>query len=170
MRFRSLALGALAALSLVLAACGGDDTVSVPAVTTTAPTGATPQATAPSATEPPPDATTPPPGGAEHRAREEENRAEEPVESDAAFVITKGRLRPRTITVPAFIAAEVRVANLDRERHVVVVRADRDYRIRVRPTSAEGVTEVPGQRAGRYPVLVDGRRRGTLVFGGEPGP
>jgi hypothetical protein len=29
---------------------------------------------------------------------------------------------------------------------------------------------IPGLRAGRYPVLLDGRRAGALVAGGEVGP
>jgi hypothetical protein len=159
-----------AALALALSACGGDDDGGTAPSTATSPatTATAPQATAPSATDPPPDATTPP-GGAEHTARENDSGGEEPVRVDAAFTLRGGRLRPATVTTPAFLAVSLSVRNLDPVARVVVVRADRDYRLAVGP-GRRAARQIPGQRAGAYPVLVGGRRRGTLVFGGEPGP
>lgn len=164
-------MAAVAALAcLGTAACGDDDDGSPGATNPPATTATAPQATAPSATEPPPDATGPaPPGGAEHGAREDENREEEPVRVDADFTLRGGRLRPATVTTPAFLAVSVSVLNRDAVSRMIVVRADRDYRIPVGP-GRRAVRQIPGQRAGTYPVLVDGRRRGALVFGGEPGP
>lgn len=155
-------------LAVGLGACGDDgatDNGSSTAETRT--TATSPQATAPSAPEPPADATTP--GGAEHSAREQTNGGSEPVRIDAQFTLRGGRLRPRTVSSPAFLAVSVSVRNTDAATRVVVVRVDRDYRMTV--TAGRTATRlVPGQRAGTYPVLVDGRRRGALVFGGEPGP
>jgi hypothetical protein len=88
---------------------------------------------------------------------------------DAQFTLRGGRLRPPTVTTPAFLAVQVSVANLDPSARVVVVRADRDYRLNVGP-GRRATRLIPGQPAGSYAVLVQGRRRGALVFGGEPGP
>jgi hypothetical protein len=38
------------------------------------------------------------------------------------------------------------------------------------PPKGSGTVNVPGQKTGRFPVLVDGRSAGALVWGGEPGP
>jgi len=94
---------------------------------------------------------------------------EEPVRIDAAFTLRAGRLRPATVTTPAFLAVSLSVRNLDSVARTVVVRADRDYRLVAGP-GRRAARQIPGQRAGTYPVLVGGRRRGALVFGGEPGP
>jgi hypothetical protein len=163
-----LGLAVLTALAFVLAACGGDegDGASTPA-STASPTSP-PLATAPSATDPPPDATEPP-AGAEHTGREPENGGEEPVRVDATFILRGGRLRPATVSTPAFLAVSLSVRNLDSAARVIVVRADREYRLVARP-GRRAARQIPGQRAGTYPVLVDGRRRGALIFGGEPGP
>jgi hypothetical protein len=88
---------------------------------------------------------------------------------DAQFTVRAGRLQPPTVTTPAFLAVQVSVVNLDRAARVIVVRVDRDYRLAVGP-GRRATRLVPGQPAGSYPVLVAGRRRGALVFGGEPGP
>jgi hypothetical protein len=164
-------LAVLTALTLGLAACG-DDSGGGGAGTTAPARTTAPVATAPGATEPPPGATSPattPPGGAEHTAREKENRGEEPVRIDARFTLRGGRLRPPTVSTPAFLAVQFSVVNLDRAARVVVVRVDRDYRLNVGP-GGRAARLIPGQPAGTYPVLVGGRRRGALVFGGEPGP
>jgi hypothetical protein len=165
-------LAILAALALGLAACGDD---SGGGNTGAASTTSTPRpvATAPSATEPPPDATGPatvPPGGAEHTGRDQDQAGgEEPVRVDAQFTLRGGRLSPSTVTTPAFLAVQVSVRNLDGAAREVVVRAGRQYRLSVGP-GRRATRLIPGQPAGSYAVLVQGRRRGALVFGGEPGP
>jgi hypothetical protein len=165
-------LAILATLALVLAACGddsGDGRTGSASTTSTAP----PVATAPSATEPPPDATGPstvPPGGAEHTGRDQDQAGgEEPVRVDAQFTVRGGQLSPSMVTTPAFLAVQVSVRNLDGATREVVVRADRVYRLTVGP-GRRATRLIPGQPAGNYAVLVQGRRRGALVFGGEPGP
>jgi hypothetical protein len=165
-------LALLAALALGLAACGDDSGGGNTGATSTTSTSP-PVATAPSATEPPPDATGPstvPPGGAEHTGREQDQAGgEEPVRVDAQFTLRGGRLRPTTVTTPAFLAVSLSVRNLDSVGRTVVVKADRDYRLTV-GGGRRAARQIPGQPAGTYPVLVGGARRGALVFGGEPGP
>jgi hypothetical protein len=169
--FRS-GLAIFTALALALTACGDDSSDGSSGAKSTAPTSP-PVATAPSATELPPDATGPstaPPGGAEHTGRDQDQAGgEEPVRVDAQFTVRGGRVSPRTVTTPAFLAVQVSVANLDGISRVVVVRTNRDYRLNVGP-GRRATKLIPGQPAGSYPVLVQGRRRGALVFGGEPGP
>jgi hypothetical protein len=164
-------LAILATLALGLAACGDDSGGGNTGVATTS--TARPVATAPGATEPPPDATGPstvPPGGAEHTGRDQDQAGgEEPVRVDAQFTLRGGRLSPSTVTTPAFLAVQVSVRNLDTAAREVVVRADRQYRLSVGP-GRRATRLIPGQPAGSYAVLVQGRRRGALVFGGEPGP
>jgi hypothetical protein len=166
LRLRAPFVVLVASLTPALVACGGSDkTVSVPAATTAAPGGST----SPQAPTTPQKGTTNP-GGAEHTAREQTNGGSQPVRSDASWVVVRGRLLPRTITVPSFIAVDVRLHNSDPRRHLVVIRANRRFVIVVPPFAAQVRRLISGQRAGTYPVLVDGRPSGALVFGGEPGP
>lgn len=162
---RALAAAWLA-LALGVAGCGGDDggARNGPTGAQTSVTTATspPLATAPSAPEPPSDATGP-------SSKPKRNGGSEPIRIDATFTLRAGRLRPATVTTPSFVAVAVSVLNLDRVARVVVVRADRDYTLQIGP-GRRAARLVPGQRAGTYPVLVGGRRRGAIVFGGEPGP
>jgi len=130
-------------------------TATTPTPTTTAP--------APTATTPRPSAVPPattPRGGP---------NASEPIRIPATFTLRAGRLTPGTITVPPFLAIAISVRNADSRPHTIVVRAARAYRLLATPGRRAART-LPGQRAGSYPVLVDGARRGTLVAGGEPGP
>jgi hypothetical protein len=87
----------------------------------------------------------------------------------AIFTLKAGKLTPSTISVPAFLAAEVTVTSTDTGAHTVVVQAGKGYTIPV-PPQGSGTTKVPGQKAGKVTVLVDGKPGGTLSWGGEPGP
>ena len=98
-----------------------------------------------------------------------EGGGEEPVRVPADFVVRAGRPRPRSVSIPAFLAVEVSVRNLDRVTRLVTVHTDRPYRLRV-PPSGRAARLVPGQRPGTYPVTVSGGGRAVLVSGGEPGP
>ena len=94
-------------------ACGGDDE------DTAAPAQTTPTTPAP------PPVTTPPPevpgkqGGEDPDAEprtvppEEQQGDEEPIRSEAVFTGTDGRLTPRVIRVPAFIAIRVILRSTD---------------------------------------------------------
>jgi len=80
-----------------------------------------------------------------------------------------GRLSPRSVSAPAFLAVDVSVTSADGHAHGVLIQADRDYRLQVPPGGSDTV-RIGGQRAGEYPILVDGRSAGHLSIGGEPGP
>jgi hypothetical protein len=99
----------------------------------------------------------------------DEGGDEEPIRVPAQFTLRGGRLRPSSVSVPAFLAIEFSVRNLDAIPRVITLRADRSYRLSVR-AHGRAARLVPGQRAGTYPVVVAGGGRGVLVSGGEPGP
>jgi hypothetical protein len=73
------------------------------------------------------------------------------------------------ITVPAFLAVQISVSSRDGHPHVVLVQTRTPRRLTVKAGRRVTVL-IRGQRAGRYPVQVDGHTRGALVVGGEPGP
>lgn len=162
--------------ALAVSACGGGSTGTGPA--------REPTASAPEATAPPPDATQPgttavtPTTPArtqttpadEDGGRADEDGGEQAVRVPATFTVTAdGRLRPPTITVPPFLAVELSLAAQDGRPHTLVLQTAPPHALRV---AADGRTAVriPGLRAGRYPVTLDGRRAGALVAGGEVGP
>jgi hypothetical protein len=94
---------------------------------------------------------------------------EEGTRVPASFQLRGGRLLPRTVSVPAFLAAEVTVASSDARPHAVQVKVGKGYALQV-PAHGTASARVPGQKTGRVPVLVDGRAAAFLVWGGEPGP
>jgi hypothetical protein len=158
----SLGLATCAALCAALAACGGghERRVAAPAATTR--------------TSSPPAATTPPTGpqggGLEHpNAGRPSGGGEEPIRVPATFTLRRGQLRPRTVSVPPFLAIAISVRSFDSSTRAITVRADRPYRLTV-AGGGRGARTLPGQRAGRYAVTVSGGGRATLVVGGEPGP
>jgi hypothetical protein len=73
------------------------------------------------------------------------------------------------VSVPAFLAAEVTVNSADARAHTVTVKVGKGFPIAV-PPKGSGTIRIPGQKAGRYQVLVDGKPAATLAWGGEPGP
>jgi hypothetical protein len=85
----------------------------------------------------------------------------------ATFTIgSGGALNPPTVSVPAFIAIEVTLTSADGRGHRVDI-AGREVTV---PANGRASLRLPGLRQGRYEVRVDGRPRGALVIGGEPGP
>ena len=101
-----LALLLVGALGLAITGCGSDDEDSDQPAETTTPT------TAPPVTTPPPETTTPgKKGDPDEEPRtvppEEQQGDEEPIRSEAVFTGKGGRLTPREIRVPAFIAIRV---------------------------------------------------------------
>ena len=108
----SIALTVVALLGLV-AGCGGDDEEpargpdTAPPPTVRAPVTTPPPETTLTTDEPDPDA--------EPRTvpREEQQGDEEPIRSEAVFTGRGGRLTPRVIRVPAFIAVRVILRSSD---------------------------------------------------------
>jgi hypothetical protein len=169
--------------ALVVAGCGGGNVGAGPAE---------PTASAPDATAPPADATQPgtgpltttPPartgtepdgasgtGGAAGATDDSAaGGGAQDVRVPAAFVaIARGRLRPPTITVPPFLAVELSLRSADGRPHRLVVATPTPHMLAV-AASRRASIRIPGLRAGRYAVTLDGRRVGALVAGGEVGP
>jgi hypothetical protein len=153
------------------AACGGGD--EVPATITTnvggaprtaasasTPAGATQASTAQT---PSSGSTTPPPATTTTTATTQSTRV------PAVFTLKGGSLSPKTVSVPAFLAAEVTVTSADGQVHVITVKVGKGYTLRVSPKGSATV-KVPGQKSGRFQVLVDNRPAAAIVWGGEPGP
>lgn len=160
--------------ALAMGACGGGNTGPG---TSGGPTASAPEATAPpaDATQPGTTAVTPTtpaqtqtePAGAGNGGAGAE---EQPIRVPAYFVVAPGgRLTPPTITVPPFLAVEVSVLASDGRAHRLVVQTTPPHALQVAAGAREAV-RIPGLRAGRYPVTLDGRRAGALVAGGEVGP
>jgi hypothetical protein len=164
--------------AVALGGCGGGSTGTGPAAE---PTASAPDATAPpaDATQPgttavTPPATTPtqtsPRGEGGGGGGADAGGGEEPVRVPATFTVTAGgRLTPPTITVPPFLAVEVSLASHDGRAHTLVLQTVPPRTLQVGPGAREAV-RIPGLRAGRYTAMLDGRRAGALVAGGEVGP
>lgn len=169
---RCLAPALLTALAVV--GCGGG---SVGAGTSA------PTASAPDATAPPPDATQPGTGPVTTQTApaRTQTRTQIPAPSGAAggsqavrvpaafVVVSGGRLTPATIGVPPFLAVEVSLQSADGRAHRLVLRTPTPHALAVAAGGRVGI-RIPGLRAGRYAVLLDGRRAGALAVGGDAGP
>ena len=177
----------LLALTLVLAVaaaagCGGGSTGNG----TTAPTASAPDATAPPAdatqpgtgpattppattTQPAPTRTQPETGG----GGEGERRGARNVRVPATFMVVAGsRLKPRTVTVPPFLAIRLTLRAGDGQAHRLVLQTPEGYAVDLGPERREASVRIPGQRAGRYAIKLDYEPKpvATLVVGGELGP
>jgi hypothetical protein len=88
----------------------------------------------------------------------------------ATFTIgSGGHLDPQTVSAPAFLAVRVTVSSADGKAHQVTVQTPVPRSLSV-PAGGRASVRISGQRAGRYAINVDGRARGALLIGGEPGP
>ena len=159
---RSL-LALLAAAAL--AGCGDDE------VTTSS--SPTPEATAVVTEQPAPSPTatdTPAPTATEQPAPEEQEGGagdEEAARVPARFRVGRSGIVPPQVSVPAFLAIELTVANeLDEP---VEVRLEGAEPLIVDP-GAEARARLAGRRPGRYVVDFGDNRRALLVTGAEPGP
>lgn len=177
MRFPRCLTAPAVLTALALAGCGGGST----GPGTTNPTASAPDATAPPAdatqpgtaptTTPPATTTTPaqtkPGGGGGGGAS---GGGEQSVRVPASYVVTpSGRLTPPTITVPPFLAVEISIRSDDGRPHTLVLQTPQPHTLQV-AASERAAVRIPGLRAGRYAVMLDGRRAGALVAGGEVGP
>jgi hypothetical protein len=170
---RCLSLAVLTAVAL--AGCGGG---SVGGGTTTPPTASAPDAKAPptDATQPgtgpvttqtmaPTQTHTPVPAPSPSPAGGSRN-----VRIPASFVAAPGgRLAPARITVPPFLAVEVSLQSADGKPHRLVLQTPTPRTLAV-GAGRRAAVRIAGLRAGRYAVLLDGRRAGALVVGGDGGP
>ena len=169
-----LALLLFAALGLALSACGDDeDEPESPAVTETEPIATVP---APVTTPPPERAPT-----REERAPdpdreprtigpEEQQGDEEPIRSEAVFSGSGGRLTPRVVRVPAFIAIKVILRSSDAGRgrsYTLEIGGQRLAIGHERQVDEADLDGLPPERAyrGRSP---QGSVR--IVASAEPGP
>jgi hypothetical protein len=73
------------------------------------------------------------------------------------------------VTVPAFVAVGLTIASGDGHSHHVVIRTPVARSVSV-PAGGHASVLLPGTRAGRYAVMVDGRAGGSLLVGAEGGP
>jgi hypothetical protein len=162
--------------ALGAAACGGSD--EIPSTITTNLTGAIATATTSStgsapATAPSAPATTAAATGTGATATGESGPGgagdEQGTRVPAVYTLKGGALSPRTVNVPAFLAAEVTVSSTDSRAHTVTVKVGKGYPLAV-PPRGSGTVRVPGQKGGRHQVLLDGKPAATLAWGGEPGP
>ena len=152
-------------LSLVVAGCGGDDepppAKEPPARGET--TGNGPTASAPSATRPPPDAA--PPGGTEHRRENPESQPggagdEEAARSPAMFTGRGGKITPREVRVPPFLAVRVELRSADGRRYAI--RFGERGAVR-----SGGTLDLPGLRPQER---VKGTGGVSIFADAEPGP
>jgi hypothetical protein len=175
-RVRSTRCLALVLLVVLAAAgCGGGNTGTGPAGE---PTASAPEATAPptdatqpgtTAVTPPPTTTSQPPTQTEPQ-QDEDGGGEQQIRVPASFVVKPGgRLTPRTITVPPFLAIEISLRAEDGKPHRLVLATTPPHALRV-GAAGRAAVRIRGLRAGRYAVMLDGRRAGALVAGGEVGP
>lgn len=131
----------------------------------TAQTGTVPIATAPAATTPPDDA-----GGAaappEPEAAEGGAGDEEGIRVPVDLRVSADGVTPATVTVPAFLPVELTARSADGRSHDVTVAGT----ALAVPAEGSVTSRIDGLRRGTYPIEVDGRARGSLVAGDEPGP
>ncbi len=109
-------------------------------------------------------------GASSGHKKKSQNGGSTDVRVPATFAIgSGGRLIPSTVSAPAFLAVRVTVSSTDGAGHQVIVHTPTTYTLAV-PAGGKASVLIPGQRAGQYAIDVDGRTRGALLIGGEPGP
>jgi hypothetical protein len=151
---------------VVLAAgCGGDEPTVAPAPTVTATpsatASATPTATATATPTPTPTATTSPedqPGGAGD---------EEPARVPLEFTLDDSGLKPKTISVPAFLGLELIVHNRTGQPQRVVLEGSGELDA---PANDTARVRFEGRRAGTYEVDAGAAGHAQVIVGVEPGP
>jgi hypothetical protein len=152
---------------LAIAGCGGGST----GPGTTNPTASAPDATAPpaDATQPGTAPTTTAPAQTQTQPSGDDG-GEQSVRVPASYVVTSsGRLTPPTITVPPLLAVEISIRAQDGRSHTLVLQTKPPHTLRA-AAGTQASLRIPGLRAGRYAVTLDGRDAGALVAGGEVGP
>jgi hypothetical protein len=151
--------------SLAVAGCGGDEepppAKEPPARGET--TGSGPTATAPSATRPPSDAEAPP-GGAEHRREDPESQPggagdEDGARSPAMFTGRNGRITPKVVRVPPYLAIRAELRSADGRKYTI--------RFGGKVLRSGGSLELAGLRPGQR---LSGSGGVAIEASAEPGP
>ncbi len=158
----------IVALALLLGACGSTRPAAHTPATSPSPTARyrTAPGAAAGAGSAQPASTTPSTGGAAANPSGGATNARVP----ATFVIRAGeRLSPSSVSSPAFLAVQLTVVSADGRPHRGLLRTPKAYSLSVASGGRASVL-VPGLRAGRYGLEIDGARRGTLIIGAAPGP
>lgn len=92
---------------------------------------------------------------------------EEPIRTPAEFIGKGGRIQPRNISVPPFIAVGVTLRSIDSRTYTLKVAG---HTLRAGPRSAKSV-QLPGIRPGkRYVATIPGGGSVQVIASAEPGP
>ncbi len=88
----------------------------------------------------------------------------------ARFVIRAGgSLDPSSVSSPALVPIELTVRSGDGRAHSLVLHTPAAHTLAVAAHGGSSAL-IPGLRAGRYVIAIDGAARGALLIGGQPGP
>ncbi len=164
------------ALGVVLAGCGGDDeeesagpALSTPTVSPSTPTVTQPPGETTTGDEAEPAQTeTEPEAQTSTAPPEDEGGDEEPIRTDAALEGSGGKIRPRTVQVPAFIAVRVTLRSTDGRPYALRV-GGKLLAVDVEKPRASAL--LPGIRPGRtYPVRALQGGAVKISATAEPGP
>jgi hypothetical protein len=161
---RVAAACALALLALA-AGCGGDDEEESPE---REPAARAPPA--PETTSEEPEPTTAPEEEQEETgpAPEDDPEAEEPVRSEAVFTARNGRITPRRVEVPAYIAITVELRPKDERDYSIVFEG---YRMSVGGNTEAAFLDLGGLQPGdRYTGTASTGQRLVISATAEPGP
>lgn len=95
--------------------------------------------------------------------------ARQPIRVPVRFVLAGGKLRPPTVSVPAFIAIELTIVSEEPSPRQAVL-ATRPPRKLSLPGRSRATILLKGVPRGAYRLTVTGGGAATLVVGSEPGP
>jgi len=156
---RAPAACALALLALA-AGCGGDDEEEPPE---REPAATAPTAPETTSQEPETEDTPSPEQEGTTPAPEEDPEAEEPVRSEAVFTARGGRISPRRIEVPAYVAVTVVLQAKDEGEYSITIEGRR--------LSVGGEADLDGLGPGeRYTGTASTGQRLVISATAEPGP
>jgi hypothetical protein len=152
-------------LAAAVAGCGEDETTSAPSPS--------PEATAVATDEPTPTQTateTPSATPTEQPAPEEQEGGagdEEAARVPARFVVSGTGIKPPQVSVPAFLAIELIVANRTDDQLLVRLEDSDPFPVAAGDTVR---AQLDGRRKGSYVVDFGAAGKALLVTGAEPGP
>jgi hypothetical protein len=162
-----MSAAALAAFLAMMAGCGGDDEKSG-GVTTPAASAPTTAATAPAATTPSTPTTAKPPAKTSPESQPGGAGDEEPARVEAALTGRGGKVAPREVRVPPYIAVEVTLHSADGRDYSVTVNGKRAS---VGSGNPSGSISLSGLRPNAsYLVKASDGRTIKVVASAEPGP